>query len=397
MAKKYTAAQKRGQRAKEARARALRYPNPLAPMSAEAIQQQIDQLTAGALTPGKQEIGRARKESQRLSNEAATRTQGLAEAYAKLLAEIAPATDAAYGNARDAQARLAQGFSQQQTASQQADAAHAAELLGRIGAPAAQSAQVQGMGAGVGNVSYGLGGYIPSTALNEAGAAFGAQARQLPAYALGRGQQNVAALRKAQQVREKELDDKLADLMGQVPGLRAKFYADIAQAENAKEATRIQRKYLKIAAAKQELDEFSTVAGVTGIDPTTGLPTAGAAAAAAKTAGKGKAARQAALDSNRQKAFDRAAVLWEGEEIPNPNKNQRFITPTIQKRPTYEQARRILFAQYGAPLLRLAPPNGKAWWQRQVNAAINAALAQYDFKKTPKPKRNRKLERPGPG
>lgn len=396
MAKKYTAAQKRGQRAKEARRRAS-MPNPVAPLTGVQFAALLDRQVAGAIQPGRQEIGRARKESQRLSDEGVARTQGLAEAYAQLLKEIAPATDAAYGNARDAQARLAQGFSQQQTASQQADAAHAAELLSRIGAPAAQTAQVQGMGAGVGNVSYGLGGYIPSTALNEAGAAFGAQARQLPAYALGRGQQQVGALRKAQMQREKELDEKLADLMAQVPGLRAKYYSDLAGAENAKEATRIQKEYLGIAGARQDLSEYETIAGVTGIDPTTGLPTPAATAAAAKTKGKGKAARQAAFDSNRTKAFDAAAVLAQG--TPNTNPATKYTKPVIKV--SYQQAYSKLWSQYGQPLLRYAPANGKAWWRRQVQSFIKTALRENGFKPAPKPKtrrtQNPNTPAPGPG
>jgi hypothetical protein len=379
MAKKYTAAQKKAQRAKEARRRAS-MPNPIAPLSGVQFAALLDRQVAGAIQPGRQEIARARKESQRLTTEGVARTQGLAEAYATLLKEVAPATETAYGNARDAQAALARGFSADQTSSQQKDAAAAAELLNRIGAPAGQTQQVQGVGAGVGNVSYGLGGYIPSTALNEQGAAFGAQARQLPAYALGRGQEQVGALRRAQQTREKELDEKLADIMAQVPGLRAKYYSDLAGAENAKEATRIQKEYLGIAGQRQELSEFETIANVTGIDPTTGQPTVAARNAAQKTVGKGKANRQAAFDANRTKAFDAAAVLAQGTKNTNPA--TKYTKPVIK--PTYKQAYSKLWSQYGQPLLRYAPANGKAWWRRQVTAFIKTALRENGFKPAPK-------------
>jgi hypothetical protein len=355
--------------------------DPLAPLTARQIAAMINQAVAAGTAP----VRTARRRARRQATDLEERTKGLAEGFAQLLRDIGPGIEGAYANAANSQAAFAKGFSDDQAATQQRDAQAAAEMLNRIGAPQAQIQQVQGQGRGVGDVSYGLGGYIPSSALNREGAAFGAAARQLPGYALGRGQQNVAAIQRKLEEQETELDEKLSDL---VPSLRFKALQDILANERANEATRIQREYLGLAGSKQSFDQDLALAGLAAAQQEKQAEKQGTQAAAK---GAARTNRQNALSTNRDKAFDEAQALYEGKPITDPKRKYEAISQGRDpvERPTYQEAYSKLFTQYGQPLMRLAPSNGRAWWKRQIDAFIANALKTAGFV-APPPKQRRR-------
>jgi hypothetical protein len=365
--------------------------NPLAPLTPAQIRAQASAELAALLLPGRQEVARSRKRLQQQAADEARRAQGLSQALAELQRGVGPATNQAYQAAATTQGGLAQGFTGAMRSSAEADAKAAGELLTRLGAPTAQINQVQNVGQGAADHAYALGGYIPGQSLAREGAAFSAAQNQLPATTLGRGQQQIGSIEKARRDRERELDDSLRELMDKVPGLRGQITQRLLQNEQAKAATQTQRDYLGLAGDKFALDQYETVAGVTGVDPVTGLPTAASQAAAAKGAGKQQAARsksvkarEDAFTATRGESFGRARQLFKGEQVDNPAWWKDPTKPRkIVKRPTYASAYQSLWDEFGPPLLRYASGSGRASLKKRINRIIELALRNAGFRPAP--------------
>lgn len=128
--------------------------------------------------------------AQREAEAEYAKAQALAEGLQKL--GISQAVQQAFQNAGTAQAGLAQGFSGTIRDQAAAQAAEQQRMLSGTG----QEGAVRNEGANMGNVTYGTGGFIPATALNTTGAAFGAQAALQPGFALQFGELAAAARRK---------------------------------------------------------------------------------------------------------------------------------------------------------------------------------------------------------
>jgi hypothetical protein len=364
--------------------------DPLAALPPDILNRLLSQTVNASILPGRQEIRRARVESERQAAEDQQRSQQAAEGVAQLLARIAPQVQGDYQAAMGAQGAFARGLGNSQNEMQAHDAGAAAALLQRVaGAPAAQIANVRGVGAGVGDTSYALGGKIPGDLLNTIGLSATTTARELPAWALGRGQTEQATLRRKQSDTEKELDQRLADLMEKVPGLRLDAYKQLLGLELQKEAARTQRDYLGIAGNRQSLNERLGVGQLLGVDPVTGQPTAESQKDKPKAKAKAREQRLQALDTSRADAIDYVDVLAKGtpEEIGG-------IKTGKVNRVTYEQAYAKVWARYGQPILRYAPAGQRAWWKRQVVTALDAIVRSAGFKPTPKAKKRRKFAPP---
>lgn len=371
--------------------------NPLAPLTPRQQRAEALALLRAALLPERQGVKRARLAAQRKTAEESARAEGLARALAQMQQGIGGQTLAGYQGAAQTQGALAKGFSETIRTGAEADAKAAMETLARLGAPTAQQQQVASVGKGAGDVTYFQGGYNPATAWAKEGAALAAAQNQLPATTLGRGQQQVGQLARMLAEREKELDERLADLEAKAPGTLAQILQGIRSNEQAKVATDVQKKYLELSGAKFDLETRATGADITGIDPATGLPTLDAISAAGTAAGKRGKDRQAAVKA-REKAFtdargsifNEAQRLAKGEKVPDPATNG--FTDKVVK-PSYKQARQALFNEFGPPLLRYASAPGKAALKRRIWKMIDTALKQYGL--GPKPKVPLSKTRPG--
>lgn len=185
-----------------------------------AQRRRVNQLVTAALLPGRQDVARRRREAQRRAAKQQTGIVELSKALAELQRDIGPKTGAAYQDAAKTQGALAGGFSGGLKDYYAQEAADAAEILSRQGAPQGQIEAIAEVGKSTPDVTYALGGAIPGGALAREGAAFQSAAERLPATTLGRGQQEWGQIAKALREKEDELDQELADLMGKAPGLR---------------------------------------------------------------------------------------------------------------------------------------------------------------------------------
>lgn len=147
---------------------------------------------------------------------------GLTSALAGILGGIAPQVQGTYKQASDNQAGFAKGYSdfmQQQLAQ---NAGSTSDYLKNIvGAPSSQITQVADqVGAPhAGDTSYALGGYIPASTLNEEGAAYTANAQQLPAIANSQGLRQIGSIQGAQQKQDADFANQIATVAGQIPKL----------------------------------------------------------------------------------------------------------------------------------------------------------------------------------
>lgn len=114
---------------------------------------------------------------------------------------VAPAVQGAYTTAARDTAAFGKGFSD---AVSQASQGQASAATGAIAAQGGPQTVTSGLANGGGDALYAMGGAIPGTALEQAGAAFGSAASFLPATAAGYG---------AQAVSESEAQ-RIADLQG---------------------------------------------------------------------------------------------------------------------------------------------------------------------------------------
>jgi hypothetical protein len=137
-----------------------------------------------------------------------------ATALSNLLKGIGPATQQTYDTAAQNQGLLATGFSHGMQDALQGNTDNLNAMLDKLG----QNVKLDSHAQEAGDVTYGLGGYIPGSTFTREGAAFGAAADQLPATALLRGQDNAEAQRQTGDSEHAKFDAQLADMASKLPG-----------------------------------------------------------------------------------------------------------------------------------------------------------------------------------
>lgn len=362
--------------------------DPLAPLSPKELRRQADLLLNSSLARPRQQISRAQQEARQQAQDDALTIQGFAKALGGLLQPTGAAVDKTYSDAVNRQQRVAQGYSMGQRLAEQNSADKANALLSGSG---------QHVNAGpAANVTYALGGIGPANALNQAGAAFSAAAHNLPGMVAGRGQEELSQRLALGQKEQEKFRAQLEDLMSRAPGLRQEIMDKLYQRELSKRAQQTQQDYLGVSQFNAQTSRDES------INPDTGRPynvnANGVPFSALPPPGGGKKARDAArekrlgaLDAAREKSYDAASELYKGREVTLPSG-----LPGVD-RPTPKEAYANLWARYGQPILRLAPPKDRAWWKRKIEAMIVTTMTQAGFAKPPKkPPRNRKITRPGP-
>lgn len=197
------------------------YPGYLSPADQLA---QAQALVEAQLLPYRQELERQRLAAQQRSDAHGQAIQGFSETVAKLLGGVAPQVQQGFQSAADAAAAYAGGYSDQFRTLERAAADRTNQLLREQGAPDGQLRTPSGAP----DVLYGLNGVLPGRELQTAGAGFRAAAEQLPATALGRGQQDFTANTYAGEDEQAKIDAQLTDLANRAPGLLQTALSDIA-------------------------------------------------------------------------------------------------------------------------------------------------------------------------
>jgi hypothetical protein len=182
------------------------------------------------LGPYQAEIRRQQAEALADAERRAGFQRDVASALAHELAGIAPQIQGVYQEAAGTQTAMAKGFSDGLRMSAEKSAGQANDLMSTLaGAPDAQ--KISGDRAtAVGDVAYGLGGYIPGSTLNREGAAFSSAAAFLPNTALGEGARSARAELAAGAKAKQDLENQwLTTLAQQRPQLIQSYLTDAAQ------------------------------------------------------------------------------------------------------------------------------------------------------------------------
>src|SRR5690242_17564159 len=150
----------------------------------------------------------------------AQQQMGFAKAAASIMQSAAPAVGDLYSHAADSTAGYARGLGDvaQQPVDQQVASNNA--FLQKMGTPTAGLETA----APIGDISYGLHGYIPASTLQREGAAWGSAAQLAPQNVLNQGQQTAGATL----AYDKTLSDLQGEL-GKVAATEPKTYADLAK------------------------------------------------------------------------------------------------------------------------------------------------------------------------
>lgn len=258
------------------------------------------------------------------------------------LGKIAPSIQKTYSNAADSQSALAQGYSDALRAKLGGEAANAGDFLSNV-AGGGQVADTSGAA----DVTYGLGGALPSSALNKSGAAFTAQAKMLPGIAGLQGRQDAtrAGLESIQARRELEK---------QVPALRTEALNNLLQQELNKYGARINAGYLRNAQAQTQLDAFTAAANVRHQRHQDKQDAQDAEQEAQDAKGDKNKARQAFWDKTQNNALGRALDLADGKPNPNFDPAAPPGSPASQETVPYQyaQAFKMLWNAYGSQLRR---------------------------------------------
>ena len=232
-------------------------PNPGAAygITPAQLRSMVNAEVSGQVNPERAAIAAAQAAADRQYQARQAAVQKLTESYRNLLSGIGGNVQGDYTNAGNSIADFAKGYSG--AIQGQLDKAGQAEqgLLNVAGAPSAQvSAATSHLAAPV-DALYGLAGAIPAGALAREGAAFQAAADQLPAYAVGRGQQNALALTGQQGQTDQQYTDELTKLLASVPSLRASAQNDILGNAAKQAQLSLEEQTLGLKTGRQKFDE----------------------------------------------------------------------------------------------------------------------------------------------
>jgi hypothetical protein len=234
--------------------------NPLSRFVPQDIIALANQLAAAGLRPERQAVRAEREAAARRTAGQAETLKGFNLAAADVLKDLAPQGQAAFSGAAGNISTYAKGFSQGFQEESQRLSGQSNELLAQQGSPQ----QVTPSNAA--DTIFGLGGFLPAQSFEQQGAAFSSFLSALPAVQTRTGQQGVERSLFEGEEQQRAFAQQLIDLAKQVPGRRAEALQQLI-------GLGIQAEASQRASESLALDERSTVAGITGVDPATGQPT----------------------------------------------------------------------------------------------------------------------------
>lgn len=280
-------------------------------LSNSALAAEAAKMVTAAQFPASQALTDESKQSAAAALAQAQTTQGYYKALAGILQQIAPGVQAGYDTAGANDAAFGKGFSDGLAHVQSQLGDEAGNVLAVSGGQG-QAGQVTGQigGTNATDALYNLGGYLPSTSLEAAGAAAGAAAKSLPAAFAGQGAQAIQGIGNQQLVDQKAIAQKINDLKAQVPGLATTYTHQLATEQLAKKgqadtlAARTDTTNLARWTAQQNIKAKQTQLAIekivaTGTDPATGKLTP---AAQAKVAAINQGAERIAQSASRTAA-----------------------------------------------------------------------------------------------
>lgn len=234
-------------------------------MATDPALQQANQ----ALAPILAELARQKQQEQsRAANQQATATAS-ASGLSDVLGGIAPQIQGDYQKASDSAFEYGRQLGLQYASGSNQDAGGLNEFLAKQGSPG----QVKAAGDAGGTVLAGLGGLIPASGMLREGAAFTAAARNLPATALGRGQEQSAAIGRESLDRLSQLDALVRGEKTKLPGLASEIRSQQADQKVKQRAQKLNEllavenlgldkaqfefdKNFKVGQANADLDKF---------------------------------------------------------------------------------------------------------------------------------------------
>lgn len=276
-------------------------------------QAQITSQVQASLLPQQTAIKNAASQDKTTAAAQQQAVQGYYTALAQILQGAAPQVNAGYQQAAGNDAAFSKGFTDglahvQTQAGQQNQAVE--NVAGSTPGQASDIANATG-GSGVLDALYNATGYQPAINLTQQGAAAGAAASALPAVAGGLGGQAITQLGNQEQSNQNAFQQQLAALQAQVPSLTQQYGNQLASQQstlannqqatdefsqqeddrkttiaNAAHQNQINNAIKMIAATGVGPDGNLTptarakIAGMSGVDPTTGAPTLAATKAA---------------------------------------------------------------------------------------------------------------------
>lgn len=200
--------------------------NPYAGLFTGSAMEQAQKIADYLLGPYKDQYNQQLAARHALD---ATRLKQLQDYIAGIAAQfqgVAPNVLAAYRAASGDQSQIAQGFSGDIRDAVQASADRDNALLSEIGAPSGQMIPGQ-QATDVGDVTYGLGGWIPATLMSQLGARAFADAAKLPATISARGLSAVSDLVGSQQEADAAAQAAYDQVLAQRPGNVLDLYGQI--------------------------------------------------------------------------------------------------------------------------------------------------------------------------
>ncbi len=257
-------------------------------------------LAAAAQLPQRQQITETQAANDASAAQQVQAIHGYTSALAQIIASIAPAVQQGYTQAANETGTLGAGFGNLLNAGQAPRQAEAANLLATSGGQAQQPLVNQATGTpALGGALGWLNGGLPAQGLEQAGAAYGAAARALPAQFAGEGLQQIGSVEANRQAQDASSAQKLSDLEAQYPGLLLKTVGQVQSQQTAAQSA------ADLARSRE--------AAISGVDPLTGRPTLAARTADATTRARESAAtslsdyRQTMAKISAQRAADTAA------------------------------------------------------------------------------------------
>lgn len=215
---------------------------------AAMAQEDTDKIINALLDSVRQQQEVERQAAQREAQDALARGQALAYGLQQL--GLSNNIQQIFQNAAQNQGSLAQGFSGNIRDEAQAQADAQAKALAGTG----QEGAVRNEGAGMGNVNYGLGGYIPGTSLNTIGAAFSADAALQPGFATQFGALDQALRLKQYADQAPERNAEINAVLARKPELFQQFLTQNRQIQSQKQAAKAEAEQQAYARWKDQRD-----------------------------------------------------------------------------------------------------------------------------------------------
>lgn len=231
-------------------------PQPYGGLFSGSLLEQARKQAAYAFAPYTAQYQQLSAQQQQLSNERLAQLQAYIAQISQSLTGVAPEVLAAYRGAASDQSLFAKGFSDAVQGAVQQSANQDNTLLGQIGAPSGQ--MIPGSQAtGVGDVAYGLGGYIPATSLAGQGARAYADAALLPGIVQQRGLGLVSDFLGQAQQNQQDLSTQYQSALAQQPGQELSILGGLRSQQAANKKIAYEQ---RVAAAKLAYEQHVAAA-----------------------------------------------------------------------------------------------------------------------------------------